>query len=80
MAFLQQRGDCGFQTIRPVIVPSGVDRIRSVTYALDHQPYNVNYTIGGMINGSVQFQYNLYVTGSILIETGSRHVAGTLKS
>lgn len=49
--------------IRPVIVPMAGENKRSVTYALDHPPYSVNYTMkdmGGM--GRVQFQHNLYAT------------------
>ena len=59
----------GFQMIRPVIVPMSGDGIRSVTYALDHHPYSVNYTIRDMGNGIVQFQHNLYAT-----DTGSEHL------
>jgi hypothetical protein len=50
----------GFQMIRPVIVPMASEGIRSVTYALDHHPYSVNYTIKDMGTGLVQFQHNLY--------------------
>jgi hypothetical protein len=52
----------GFQMIRPVIVPMAGDGIRSVTYALDHHPYSVNYTIKDMGMGRVEFQHNLYAT------------------
>ncbi len=52
----------GFQMIRPVIVPMAGEGVRSVTYALDHHPYSVNYTIKDMGMGRVQFQHNLYAT------------------
>jgi len=52
----------GFQMIRPVIVPMDGEGVRSVTYALDHHPYSVNYAIKDMGMGRVQFQHNLYAT------------------
>ncbi|MCK5697386.1 MAG: hypothetical protein KAI02_04435 [Gammaproteobacteria bacterium] len=49
-----------FQMIRPVILPSVQAGIRSITYSLDHHPYDINYTLLDKENGTVEFQHNLY--------------------
>lgn len=52
----------GFQMIRPVLIPSVSESMRSQTYALDAHPYAVNYTLKNIENGGVEFQYNFMGT------------------
>lgn len=49
-----------FQMIRPVILPTIEEGVRSQTYFLDKHPYSVNYTVKNVNDGLVQFQHNLY--------------------
>lgn len=48
-----------FQMIRPVLVPPAGSGRRSQTYSLDSTPYEANYTILDLGEGSVEFQSNL---------------------
>ena len=50
----------GFQMIRPMLLPEIKKGVRSQSYALDAHPFEMNYTLKGIDNGLVQFQYNLY--------------------
>jgi hypothetical protein len=58
----------GFQMIRPVVVPTVADGVRSIDFKLDSHPYKINYTIKDIDNGLVQFQHNLSSDKNELLE------------
>jgi len=50
----------GFQMIRPMLLPTTGNGVRSQTYNLDAHPFQMNYSLLDSKGKQVEFQYNLY--------------------